>query len=181
MTAAPSLAALLGACAEGDRQALARLYDATSAQLYGLALRMVRRRDIAEEILQDAFLAAWRHAGSYDEKRGSAMAWLATIVRNRALDQLRRQGRLQPLDPAVAERWEDPAAGPADQAALSEDARRLMRCLDELEEAPRRSIMFAYYEGLTMEEVAVRMASPLGTVKSWVRRSLQRLRTCLER
>jgi RNA polymerase sigma-70 factor, ECF subfamily len=178
---ASSQAALLRACATGDRGALARLYDATSAQLFGLALRIVRRRELAEEVVQDAFLSAWRHAGRYDERRGTAMAWLATIVRNRALDQLRRLGRERPLEPAMAERWQDPAPGPAELAALSEDGRRLARCLDELEESPRRSILLAYFEGMTVEEVAERMAAPLGTVKSWVRRSLQRLRNCLER
>src|SRR5258707_68704 len=105
-------AALLRACATGDSAALARLYEATSAQLFGLALRIVRRRELAEEVVQDAFLSAWRHAGRYDERRGTAMAWLATIVRNRALDQLRRLGRERPLEPAMAERWQDPA--PAD-------------------------------------------------------------------
>jgi len=174
-------AALLRACATGDSAALARLYDATAAQLFGLALRIVRRRELAEEVVQDAFVSAWRNAGRYDERRGTAMAWLATIVRNRALDQLRRLGRERPLDPAAVERWEDPAQGPAELAALSEDGRRLGRCLDELEEAPRRSILLAYFEGMTVEEVAERMAAPLGTVKSWVRRSLQRLRSCLER
>ena len=174
-------AALLRACAAGDAGALARLYAATSAQLFGLALRIVRQREIAEEVLQDAFVAAWRQAGRYDESRGTAMAWLATIVRNRAIDGLRRTARERPLEPAAAERREDPAPGPADLAALSEDGRRLARCLDELEESPRRSIRLAYFEGLTVEEVAARMAAPPGTVKSWMRRSLQRLRHCLER
>jgi len=174
-------AALLRACAGGDSAALARLYEGTAAQLFGLALRIVRRRELAEEVVQDAFVSAWRNAGRYDERRGTAMAWLATIVRNRALDQLRRLSRERPLDPAAVERWEDPAPGPAELAALSEDGRRLARCLDELEEAPRRSILLAYFEGMTVEEVAERMAAPLGTVKSWVRRSLQRLRSCLER
>lgn len=172
---------LLRACARGERAALARLYQATAPQLFGLALRILRRRDLAEEVLQEAFLAAWRQSGRFDEARGTAMAWLATIVRNRALDQLRRGGREQPLEPVAIEAWADPDPGPAERASDSEEGRRLRACLEELEEGPRRSLLHAYYDGMTLEEVAGRLATPIGTVKSWVRRSLQRLRRCLER
>jgi RNA polymerase sigma-70 factor (ECF subfamily) len=94
---------------------------------------------------------------------------------------MRRRGRERPLDPAVVEAWEDPAPGPADTASQSEAARRLRTCLDELEASPRQSILLAYYEGLTFEQVATRLNAPLGTVKSWIRRSLIRLKECLER
>jgi RNA polymerase sigma-70 factor (ECF subfamily) len=177
----PHLAALLRSCATGDRAALARLYEATSPQLFGLALRMVRRRDLAEEILLEAFLAAWRHAASFDEGRGSAVAWLAAILRNQAIDLLRRRGREVPLDPEAAAAIPDPAPGPLARAAESEAARALAACLDELEDGPRRSILLAYYDGLTYDQVAARLGAPLGTVKSWVRRSLLRLKGCLER
>lgn len=178
---APDLAALLENCAAGDRSALARLYRATSPQLFGLALRMVRQRDLAEEVLQDAFVAIWRHAESFDRGRGPAFGWLAAIVRNRAIDLLRRRGREGPLDPEFAAALPDSAPGPLDRAAQSESARMLADCLGELDEGPRRSILLAYYEGLTYEEAALRLATPVGTVKSWIRRSLMRLKRCLER
>ena len=178
---APILASLIRACAAGDRGALARLYAAASPQLFGLALRMVRRRDLAEEIVQETFLAAWRHAGSFDESRGTAMAWLAAILRNGAIDLLRRRGREVPLDPDAAAAVPDPEPGPLDRAAESEAARALRACLEELEAGPRRSLLLAYYEGLTYEEAALRVGAPIGTVKSWIRRSLMRLKSCLER
>ncbi len=174
------LATLIRSCAAGDRAALARLYEATAPQLFGLALRMVRRRDLAEELVQEAFLAAWRHAGGFDERRGTAHAWLAAILRNRAIDLLRRRGREAPLDPDAAAAVPDPAPGPLDRAAESEAARALAACLDELEDGPRRSILLAYYDGLTYEQAATRLDAPVGTVKSWIRRSLQRLKSCLE-
>ena len=177
----PSREALLEACAGGDQAALHQLYLSCSPQLFCLALGIVRRREQAEEILQDSFLLVWRHARSFDRERGTAMAWLARIVRNQCFDLLRRRGREVPLDPAMMESWADPAIGPETAAADSEAARQLLGCLDELEANPRQCILLAYYQGMTFEEVAVRLKAPLGTVKSWVRRSLIRLRTCLER
>jgi len=172
--------ALLEACAGGDRAALQRLYTMAAPQLFGLALGMVRRRDLAEEIMQDSFLAVWRHARGFDARRGTAMAWLSRIVRNNCIDSLRQRGRVVPLDQSLIESWEDPAPNPAAAAELSQEARRLNACLDELEANPRRCVTLAYYQGLTFEEVAARMAAPLGTVKSWVRRSLMRLKSCLD-
>jgi RNA polymerase sigma-70 factor (ECF subfamily) len=109
------------------------------------------------------------------------MAWLASIVRNRCFDLLRRRRREAPLDERLIEGWEDPAPNPADLTALSRDAQRLRRCLDELEESPRQSLLLAYYEGMTFEQVSIRLGAPLGTVKSWIRRSLIRLKDCMER
>jgi RNA polymerase sigma-70 factor (ECF subfamily) len=177
---APSPEALLQACASGDRAALQRLYAATAAQLFGLALSILRRRDLAEDIVQDSFILAWRHARSFDSRRGTAMAWLARIVRNQCFDVMRKRGREAPLDDALMQSWEDPAPGPADLTALSRDARRLRNCLEELDQGPRKSMILAYYEGLTFAEVAGRLGAPLGTVKSWIRRGLIQLRDCME-
>jgi RNA polymerase sigma factor (sigma-70 family) len=181
MTEGPTREALLEACAGGDRAALRGLYQTTAPQLFGLALSILRSREQAEEVVQDTFILVWRHAASFDRGRGTAMAWLARIVRNQCFDLMRRRGRERPLDPAVAEAWEDPAPGPADTASKSEAARQLRTCLDELEASPRQCILLAYYEGLTFEQVATRLNAPLGTVKSWIRRSLIRLKECLER
>jgi RNA polymerase sigma-70 factor (ECF subfamily) len=178
---APSREALLQACARGDRAALQSLYAATAAQLFGLALSILRTRELAEDVMQDSFILVWRHAQSFDPRRGTAMAWLARIVRNQCFDLIRRRGRESPLDDALMQSWEDPAPGPADLTALSRDARRLWACLDELDERPRKSMILAYYEGLTFAEAAVRVGAPLGTVKSWIRRGLIQLRGCMDR
>jgi RNA polymerase sigma-70 factor (ECF subfamily) len=178
---APSREALLQACARGDRVALQSLYAATAPQLFGLALSILRRRELAEDVMQDSFILAWRHAHSFDPGRGTAMAWLARIVRNQCFDVMRRRGREAPLDDGFMDSWEDPAPGPADLTALSHDAQRLRACLDELDEGPRNSMILAYYEGLTFAQVADRIAVPLGTVKSWIRRGLIQLRACMRR
>jgi RNA polymerase sigma-70 factor, ECF subfamily len=173
--------ALLQACAGGDQTALHTLYKETASQLFGLALRMLRRRELAEEIVQDSFVRIWRNAHTFDPARGTAMAWLARIVRNGCIDVLRQRGRETPLDDASIEDCEDPLASPADLAALSSDARRLQECLGELEEGPRKILGLVYYEGMTYQEAAAHVGVPLGTVKSWARRSLIRLRGCMER
>jgi RNA polymerase sigma-70 factor (ECF subfamily) len=178
---ARSREALLQACASGDRGALHDLYKVTAPQLFGLALSILRSRDSAEDVVQDSFVLIWRHAGSFDPRRGAAMAWLARIVRNRCFDLLQRRGREAPLDDGLMQSWEDPASSPADLTALSQDAERLRHCLDELDENPRRSLMLAYYDGMTYMQVAGRMEAPLSTVKSWIRRSLIRLKDCMER
>jgi RNA polymerase sigma-70 factor (ECF subfamily) len=178
---APSREALLQACASGDRTALQSLYVATAPQLFGLAIRILRSQELAEDAIQDSFVLVWRHAHSFDPARGPAMAWLAGIVRNQCINLLRRRRPESPLDDTLIQSWEDPAPGPADLTALSSDARRLRACLDELDEGPRRSLLLAYYEGMTIAEVAARLGTPLGTVKSWIRRSLGRLKDCMER
>jgi RNA polymerase sigma-70 factor, ECF subfamily len=173
--------ALLQACAGGDQTALHGLYTETAPKLFGLALRILGRRELAEEILQDCFVSVWRGAHTFDPGRGTAMAWLARIVRNRCIDVLRQRRRETPLDHVSVEDLEDPLSSPADLAALSHDARRLQECLGELEENPRKIIALVYYEGVTYKEAAAHVGEPLGTVKSWVRRSLVRLRGCMER
>lgn len=173
---------LLGAAARGDRQAFATLYARSSAKLFAVALRILKRRDRAEEVLQDAFLNIWNHAGDYRPERGAATTWMASIVRNRSLDYLRRDRPSVSLDDAPGhEAWTDPGPNPLEQTLDNAEARRIKACLDELEEKPREAILKAYYEGLTHEELAARLQAPLGTIKSWVRRGLMRLKGCLER
>jgi RNA polymerase sigma-70 factor (ECF subfamily) len=175
-----SLEVLIAAVARGDRAAFADLYAATSPQLFAVALRILKRRDRAEEALQDAYVSLWRRAGDYRPARGSAFAWMASIVRYRAIDLVRRDRALVPLDDAPERAtWADPGPSPFDAASASAEARRLKACLDSLEEKPRAAIMMAYYEGLTHEELAGRLATPLGTVKSWIRRGLAKLKECL--
>jgi RNA polymerase sigma-70 factor (ECF subfamily) len=176
-----SLEDLLKASAKGDEAAFAALYDAAAPQLFGLALRILKRRDWAEDVLQEALLAAWRHATDYQQDLGSAKAWLCTIVRNRALDRLRRESKTRTVDgddalPEIA----DESPSPLENALAGSSARQLHNCLEALEAAQKRAILLAYFEGLTHEELALRLKSPLGTVKIWIRRGLLKLKGCLE-
>lgn len=171
----------LAAVGRGDREAFAVLYGQTSAQLFAVLLRMLRRRDIAQEVLHDVYVKVWERATSYDPALGTATSWLVAVARHAALDRLRRGRREAPFDPEAPEIAEM-AAADADPSALafaSAEAAALRACLDELEQEPRRGILLAYWEGLTHEEVARRLDRPVGTVKSWIRRGLLRLRRCL--
>jgi RNA polymerase sigma-70 factor (ECF subfamily) len=182
MTAAdPPLDALLAGIAAGNRESFALLYRATRAKLYGVVLRILRRHDLAEEVLQDAFLTIWQRAGEFRPEKGAAMTWMATVVRHRAIDRVRRQRPERSLEdsPEVAER-PDPAPLPLDRAIASAERRALEDCMDTLEPKQKDCILAAFHAGLTHEEVAERLTIPLGTVKSWIRRGLMKLKGCLE-
>ena len=138
----------------------------------------ILRDSRAEEVLQEAFVKIWDRAGDYRPDKGAAMTWMASIVRNRALDILRRPNVETALDDD--ERWESDMAGPLDQAMQSADARALRHCLEQLEPTQRQAVTLAFFHGLAHADLARHMQQPLGTVKSWIRRSLQRLRGCLE-
>ena len=172
---------LIAATARGERPAFAALYAASSPQLFAVALRIMKRRDRAEEVLQDAFVSIWKRARDYDAAKGSALTWMASIVRHRAIDLLRRERPSVSLDDAPGqESWAAPGPDPFEATAASAEARRVRDCLQALEGKQREAIQLAYYEGITQEELAERLAAPLGTVKSWVRRGLLRLKDCLE-
>jgi RNA polymerase sigma-70 factor (ECF subfamily) len=172
------LALLIQLCAEGDRIAFRRLYDLQSARLYGIGLRITRQAGLAADAVHDAFLQVWQQAARFDPARGSAEAWLVSLVRYRALDIIRRTrrevGGLEPPEQA------DPAADPLALLMESTDGAALHRCLDELEEDRRRLVVLAFVEGLTHSELATTLSVPLGTIKSWIRRSLASLKRCLE-
>jgi RNA polymerase sigma-70 factor (ECF subfamily) len=174
----PTVEELLRRVAGQDRAAYRALYDATAAKLFGVALRICRERSLAEEAFQEAFIGIWRTAADFDPARGSALAWMAGITRNRALDLLRKRGRGDtPLEADALERLMTEAAVlRADQADL--DA--LLQCLERLDETPRDAVVLAYCEGLSREELAARFGAPVNTVKTWLRRALLALRGCLE-
>lgn len=174
----PTAEELLRRVAAQDRPAYRALYDATAAKLFGVALRICKERSLAEEAFQEAFLGIWRTAADFDPARGSALAWMAGITRNRALDLLRKRGRGdRPLEEDALERLMTEAAVlRADQADL--DA--LLQCLDRLEQTPREAVVLAYCEGLSREELAAHFGAPVNTVKTWLRRALLALRGCLE-
>jgi RNA polymerase sigma-70 factor, ECF subfamily len=164
--------------ARRDRAAFTALYTHASAKLFGIALRITGNREAAEEVLQESFLTMWERARDYDPTRGSAMAWLVTIVRHCAIDQLRRRAA-RPESRRAPEEALATLLAP-DSADSRAELRALQRCLDELDEQPRRAVLLAYCYGLTREELSLRFAVPVGTVKSWLRRGLERLRRCLD-
>jgi len=170
---------LLQAIARGDRAALAQLFNAQAGRLVAIARRIVRRQDLAEEVVQDAFVAVWQRAGQFDAARGNALAWLTTIVRNRALNLLRDGSRTDYHDgdtlAAIGDRTID-AMGAFD-ALAERDA--LKTCLSQLDEPKRRAILLCYVTGLNHGEVAATLNAPLGTVKAWIRRGTIALQECL--
>jgi len=164
----------------GDQQAFTALYQRTSSKLFGVCLRMLRQRGEAEETLQETFITVWRRAASFDPGKASAITWLVTLRRNKAIDRL-RQHREEHLDPLQLEASVDEAPTPAADAETSQEHQRLQRCLDALEPQQRRAVREAFFTGATYNQLATRDKVPLGTMKSWIRRSLLQLRTCLER
>jgi RNA polymerase sigma-70 factor, ECF subfamily len=170
---------LLRKTAAGDSAAFALLYKHTASRLFGVVVRIAGRGEMAEDALQECFVLIWQRAADYDPVRGGAMNWLTAIARNCTIDQLRRRG-IRPEGHAAPEEALARLRAP-DSADQGAQLRALRTCLDELEERPRRAVLLAYLYGLTREELAVQLAVPVGTVKSWLRRSLDRLRRCLDR
>lgn len=180
------LLALLDRVAARDAAALQRLYQRTSARLHGLALRVVRQPEWAEDVLQEAFLTIWRAAPDYRASLSPPMAWMGLIVRSRALDLLRRQraegaGRTDAFDDDTADTLPASGPGPQELADASEQAWLLHQCLQQLEPPQREALSLAYLREMSHSELAERLTQPLGTVKTWIRRGLDKLRACMER
>jgi RNA polymerase sigma-70 factor (ECF subfamily) len=172
---------LLASVARGDGGAFERLYRATSAKLFGICLRLLRERSDAEDALQEVYATIWRKAGQYDASIASPISWLAMIAHNKAVDRLREGGTRPSVPIEFAEEMADDRASAHAAAELDGDRRRLDACLGELDDRRRNLIRTAFFDGATYEELAARSGTPLGTVKSWIRRGLQQLRSCLER
>jgi len=180
MGSGETLEGLLVATANGDRVAFKTLYDRSSAKLFGVVLRILRNRQKSEDVLQDVYLKIWQKAGSYDAAQGRPITWMATIARNRAIDIIR------------ATRPEHSTAEPGDEEEIFRlggqensnvdlgDLESLRFCLGEMKQDDRNYVLLAYYEGFSREELAERYGSPIGTIKTRLRRGLLALRTCLE-
>ena len=175
------LAAALARIAGGDRAALKLVYRETSAKLFAVCHRILQDRAEAEDVLQDVYITVWRRAGAFDFNRASPISWLVAIARNRSIDRLRSRPfakRQRSIEEAAE--VSDSAPSALVQLETSQEHRRLMDCLDDLEPQHAGAIRSAFFEGATYDELAQRMNVPLGTMKSWIRRSLLRLRQCLE-
>jgi RNA polymerase sigma factor (sigma-70 family) len=165
---------LLCATADGKKEQFAELYTKTSAQIYAVALRILKRKELAEEATQDTFIKVWHGASNYQRSKGTVLTWMVSIVRYRALDLLRYHNIRNEviLDP-------DNDAPTSSMNVPSTEQRRLAECIEELDEQQRQAIHLAYYGGLSHQEVVKHLNSPLGTIKSWIRRGLQSLQRCL--
>ncbi len=176
------LATWLGDVADGDRGAFEQVYRATSAKLFGICNRLINDRAEAEDTLQDVFATVWHKAGQYDASRASAITWLAMIARNKCIDRLRSHAPLRNSAPLeFAGEIVDAAPGGLESAERANENQRLEVCMRELDPDRQRLLRTAFFEGATYEEIASRSDTPLGTVKSWIRRSLLKLKACLER
>lgn len=175
-------AELLRLCAQGDEKAFSSLYQQTTGKLFAVSLRIMQTRQSAEEVLQEGYIKIWEKAGTFDSGKARAMTWMTTIIRNRALDVLRSY-KSRPVEVEAQFEGMDFAAvesGPDKLAGISLETRQVLECLNELKEKQRQSVLMAYYYGQTHEEISRKLEAPLGTVKAWVRRGVERLRKCLE-
>lgn len=169
---------LIARCADGDRAAFREIYQSQSARMHGLALRITRQPSLAADAVHDAFVNVWQNAGRFDAERGAAEAWLTGIVRFRALDLVRRGGREVTGVDLPEQTDQEPDALHA-LVGSSEHA-SLRICLEELDEDKRRLVVMAFIDGLTHADLAEKLKTPLGTIKSSIRRGLASLRKCLE-
>jgi RNA polymerase sigma factor (sigma-70 family) len=195
-TRSRELSQLLARVGLGDRDAFAGLYDSCSAQLFGVVLRIQRDQALAEDILQEVFVKVWRAAAGFDAAQSQPLTWLTSVARNAAIDSLRRHNTQPRIHiqgssgghgqgdedeaPDLVDLAVDETPGPLELLSRAADARALNHCMQDLNAMQKQSLALAFYDGLSHAEVAEKMSQPLGTVKSWVRRALQSLKSCLE-
>jgi RNA polymerase sigma-70 factor, ECF subfamily len=170
---------LLAAVAKGDRRAFERLYVATRAKLYGVVLRILRRGDLADEVIQETYLKIWTSAGQFNPSLATPITWMVAIARNRAIDLIRKRTEVSIEEESdamdVAAETSDPLAG----RELTEELKRLLACMGKLDGERQRLVLLAYYSGWTREQLAAKFDKPVNTIKTWLRRSLAEIRECL--
>jgi RNA polymerase sigma-70 factor (ECF subfamily) len=175
------LKALLAASAIKDKLAFARLYEMSSRKLYGVVLRILDREEWAQDCLQEAYVKIWNSADSYRPHLSAPMTWMSSIVRNTALDLLRRRRKeILQSEPERLQKDEAERAVPLDTLVNTEEGKRLNNCLEQLKSQQRQIIALAYLKGLTHDELSTMTGTPLGTIKTWIRRGLAQLRGCME-
>jgi RNA polymerase sigma-70 factor (ECF subfamily) len=170
---------LLAAVAKGDQAAFERLYAATRAKLYGVALRILRRHDLADEVIQETYVKIWRSAGQFDPARSAPITWMVTIARNRAIDLVRKKGEGSIEEEPDAMDVAADTPNPLAKRELNEELKRLFACIGRLEPERQRLVLLAYYNGWSRERLAKELDTPVNTIKTWLRRSLIEIRECL--
>jgi RNA polymerase sigma-70 factor, ECF subfamily len=176
---ARTVVVLMQRVAARDREAFSVLYRATSAKLYGIIVRIVKRREIADEILQEVYVQIWQRAGQFDAAKGSPITWMVAIARNRALDEVRRKKAVSIEDTPEALDVASDEEYPLDRVERSQQLLRLRQCLEGLDNDRRDVVLLAYREGMSRQALGQRYSRPPATIKSWLRRSLLQLRDCL--
>jgi RNA polymerase sigma-70 factor (ECF subfamily) len=170
---------LLAAVAKGDQAAFERLYAATRAKLFGVVLRILRRHDLADEVMQETYLKVWRNAGGFDPRLSTPITWMVAIARNQAIDLVRKRSEAsieeEPEAMDVAAESLDPLA----RRELTEELTRLLACVGRLDPERQRLVLLAYYDGWSRDQLAVKLDKPVNTIKTWLRRSLMEIRECL--
>lgn len=173
---------LLGKVSLNDEAAFAQLYELTSGALYGFALKVVADESLASEVLQEAYMKIWRKAGDYRPHLAKPMTWMITITRNHGIDTLRKQ-RIKTDDKPIDEMIsliDESAENPVESSIAGDEREQLIHCMQGLKGDQQKAVLYAFYQDLTHEEIAGRLDKPLGTIKSWVRRGLLSLKTCME-
>jgi RNA polymerase sigma-70 factor (ECF subfamily) len=168
---------LLGAVAKGDADAFERLYAGTCAKVYGVVLRILRRSDLAAEVMEDAYLQIWRRAGEFDPTIQSPMAWMVAMARSRAIDLVRQSSAADGDGEDIADDDEGPGAVPRN--AMTPDLRRLLTCIGRLEPDRQRMLLLAYYGAFTHEQLAAKLNMPVNLLRSSLRRCLAEIDVCL--
>lgn len=170
---------LLASVAKGDEAAFERLYGATRAKLFGVVLRILRRQDLAEEVIQEAYVKIWNNAGQFNPGMASPITWMVSIARNRAIDVVRKRGETsieeEPAAMEVASDTPDPLA----RREMTEELKRILECVGQLDPERQKLVLLAYYNGWSREQLAEKFNTPLNTVKTWLRRSMLEIRECL--
>jgi RNA polymerase sigma-70 factor (ECF subfamily) len=179
MLSSQELVWLLAAVAKGDRAAFERLYAATRAKLYGIVLRILRRRDLADEVMQETYLQIWSSAGQFDPALASPVTWMVAVARNRAIDRIRKTGDVSAEEEPDALEVAADGADPLAKRDMSEELKRLLACMGRLDEERRRLILFAYYSGCSREQLAAKFDRPADTIRTSLRRALLDIRECL--
>ena len=179
MLSAQELVWLMAAVAKGDRAAFERLYAATRAKLYGVVLRILRRADLADEVLQDAYLRIWRGAKDFDAKLATPITWMVAIARNRAIDLVRKKTEVSIEEESDVFDFAADTPDPLAKREMTEELQRLLACMARLDEERRRLVLFAYYHGWSREQLAAKFEKPVNTIKTWLRRALLDIRECL--
>jgi RNA polymerase sigma-70 factor, ECF subfamily len=170
---------LLRRVAEGDRPAFAELYKATSAKLYGIIVRILIRRDLADEILQDVYLKIWQMADDYDSAKGSPITWMAAIARNRAIDEVRRVTPVSIEDAPETLQLKSYEPDAFSTLQSKQDMQRLLICIEALGAERREMVLLAYFDGASRDALAAKFAKPVATIKTWLHRSIAQLKDCV--
>ncbi len=179
MLTSPELVWLIAAVAKGDEAAFERLYAATRAKLYGVVLRILRRQDLADEVIQECYVKIWSSAGRFDPALASPITWMVSIARNRAIDLVRKRSETSLEDEPAAMEVAADTPDPLARREMNDELKRLLGCVGKLEPERQRLVLLAYYNGWSREQLAAKFDTPVNTVKTWLRRSMLEIRDCL--